>query len=49
MIRFVLFALIISCHSTLIATSAISNFEMPIRSMPEYESPKKRIVGYHNY
>lgn len=49
MIRFVLFALIISCHSTLFATSAITNFEMPIRSMPEYESPTKRFVGYHNY
>lgn len=49
MIRFVLFSLILFCHSTLFATPALTNFEMPIRSKPEYESPTKRFVGYHNY
>lgn len=49
MSRFVVFILIISCRSALFATSAITNFEMPIRPIPVYESPTKRFVEYHNY
>lgn len=48
MIRFVLFVLI-SCYSTVFATSAITNFEMPIRIKPDYESPTKRFMGHYTY
>ncbi|KAF3361779.1 hypothetical protein PHSC3_001669 [Chlamydiales bacterium STE3] len=49
MIRFILFALIISCYSALCAAPSIASFEMPICAKPEYESPTKRFVGYYNY
>ncbi len=49
MIRLILFILIALCNLSLLATPAIVDFDMPIRTEAVYASPTNRFCGFYNY